>query len=129
MNLAPTKLIFLFTFLAACDAKHLYVAHDTVLGVNAKVNEGRQQGQLVIGYDRDFATVVPTSVDNADNDQRDAMSLVHCTQLQIDGIHLNRYSDFTATGAAAQGLAGSDSRFDVIKDCGAENDLENSTES
>jgi len=88
--------------LPACEARNLYVAHQTILGVNAAVDQGRQQGQLVIGYDRDFATVIPTSVPVPDKPgETDAMALLNCTLVEVDGIYLNRYSDITVTGDAA----------------------------
>lgn len=91
--------------LAGCTPRNLYVAHDTVLGVNASVNQARQKGQLVIGYDRDFATIIPTTVKiPGTENETDAMSLVNCTDLEIDGIFLNKYVDVIATGDAAVDL-------------------------
>lgn len=98
-----------FTVLTGCAPDNLYVAHETVLGINASVNQGRQQGQLVVGYDRDFATVIPTTVpDPSQGGKRDAMALVNCTFIEIDGIWLNGYSDVMATGEAAKELARND---------------------
>ena len=48
--------------LTGCEAHNLYVAHETVIGVNASLNQDRQQGRLVIGYDRDFITIIPKAV-------------------------------------------------------------------
>ncbi|WP_306113976.1 MULTISPECIES: hypothetical protein [unclassified Roseovarius] len=97
-----TGLIFAsLVLLPGCDTRNLYVAHDTVLGINAVVNQGRQKGQLVVGYDRDFATVIPKSVDPTSTGEKDAMALVNCTELEIDGIYLNAYSDVMITGDAA----------------------------
>lgn len=105
--------------IAGCAPKRLYVAHDTVLGINAKVNEARQQGQLVIGYDRDFATIIPTSVKYAGGaeGETDAMALVQCTELQVDGIFLSKFSDFTATGQAAIDLSVSDPELGALSEC------------
>ncbi|MCB1342876.1 MAG: hypothetical protein KDK24_17770 [Pseudooceanicola sp.] len=98
-------LLIPMTVLPACDARNLYIAHQTVLGINASVDQGRQQGQLVIGYDRDFATVIPKTVDAGPNGEKNVMALFNCTALEIDGIHLNRYSDVTVTGDVAVGKA------------------------
>lgn len=89
--------------LPACEPRNLYVAHDTVVGVNAKVSQDRQQGQLVVGYDRDFVTVIPKSVDDPSGiNKKDAMALLSCTELEVDGIFLSKYTDITASGDAAK---------------------------
>ncbi|WP_299212026.1 hypothetical protein [uncultured Tateyamaria sp.] len=90
--------------LCNCAPKNLYVGHDTILGLNAKINQGRQDGQLLFGYDRDFTTIIPTQV-RIDENETEAMSLVHCTELQVNGIYLDSYADFTATGTAARNIA------------------------
>ncbi|WP_145976987.1 hypothetical protein [Leisingera aquaemixtae] len=89
--------------LTGCSPDNLFVAHETVVGVNAKVSADRQQGQLVVGYDRDFVTIVPTTVEG-DNGGREAMALLSCTELAVQGIYLAQYTDITATGAAAARL-------------------------
>ncbi len=89
--------------LIGCSPDNLFVAHETVVGVNAKVSADRQQGQLVVGYDRDFVTIVPTTVDE-DNGGREAMALLSCTELAVEGIYLAQYTDITATGKAAARL-------------------------
>lgn len=98
--------VLLALFLPACEPRNLYVAHDTVVGVNAKVSQDRQQGQLVIGYDRDFVTVIPKSVDDpSGQNKKDAMALLSCTELEVDGIFLSKYVDITASGEAAKNFA------------------------
>jgi len=103
---------------AACAPDNLYVAHDTVVGVNARVSTDRQQGQLLVGYDRDFATIVPKSVDTG-NGSRDAMALLSCTELEVDGVYLSKYTDITASGAAAEALGQSGNSGADIFDCSA----------
>lgn len=104
--------------LPGCEPSNLYVAHDIVFGLNAKVDQGRQQGQVVIGYDRDFATVIPTKVPVAGpGDETDAMSLVHCTHVEVDGINLKSYRDYTATGKAAALVAADPDRVDASTKC------------
>lgn len=114
-------LIIIFSatsLLQNCAPTNLYVAHDTILGVNAKVNQGRQQGQLAIGYDRDFATVIPRSVEPTDGTSGlDAMSLVHCSNVRVDGIYLGEYSDFTATGTAASNIAANKFKIEAATSC------------
>lgn len=118
-------------FLCNCAPKNLYVAHETVLGLNAKVNQARQQGQLLFGYDRDFVTVIPTQVkvlressekssEKSEENQSfetDAMALVHCTRLMTDGIYLGEYTDFTATGVAADLVAQAPERVRAATSC------------
>ncbi|MEP5730835.1 MAG: hypothetical protein ABJL67_15865 [Sulfitobacter sp.] len=104
--------------LCNCAPKHLYVAHETVFGLNAKVNQGRQQGQLLLGYDRDFVTVIPTNVAVPGKpSETDAMALVHCTRVEVEGIHLSGYSDFTATGDAAEIIGTDPDRIAAATSC------------
>ena len=92
--------------LSNCAPHGLSIAHDTVLGINAKVNNTGTQGQLVVGYDRKFGTVIPTDVEDPTRPgETNAMALVNCTRLVVDGIYLDEYSDFTATGLAAETIA------------------------
>jgi hypothetical protein len=61
----------------------------------------------MVGYRRDFATLVPKSVptENAAG-QRDAMASMVCSELVVDGIWLNKYVEYVATGDAAISFAG-----------------------
>lgn len=115
MKTFPPLVIMLLGLVAGCAPTSLYVAHDTVLGVNAKVDKGRQEGQLVIGYDRDFATVIPKTVPT--DTGRDAMSLVHCSNVRVEGIYLDEYSDFTATGTAAKNVAADEFKVKTATSC------------
>ncbi|WP_299894160.1 hypothetical protein [uncultured Ruegeria sp.] len=96
--------------LCACGDQ-LYVAHDTVVGVNAAVSANRQQGQVVIGFDRDFAALVPviepggTGSDGNPRTNREAMAVFGCTRMETKSIFLTRYSDVISTGEAANKLA------------------------
>ncbi len=89
----------------------LYVAHDTVVGVNAAVSANRQQGQVVIGFDRDFAALVPVmepgGTDSEGNlrTKREAMAVFGCTSMTTSSIFLTGYSDVISTGQAAEKLA------------------------
>ena len=62
----------------------------------------------MIGYDRDFVTIVPKSVEkNSDESdplkrERDVMSLISCSYLKIDGVNLDRYVDISVSGKAAE---------------------------
>ena len=90
--------------LCACGDQ-LYVAHDTVVGVNAAVSANRQQGQVVIGFDRDFAALVPVIEPDASGETREAMAVFGCTRMETKSIFLTRYSDVISTGEAANKLA------------------------
>ncbi|MEM9043348.1 MAG: hypothetical protein AAGC81_01545 [Pseudomonadota bacterium] len=112
--------VSLLLAVSACDATNLYVAHDTVVGLNAQVSPDRQQGRFVLGYDRDFISLVPKSVeDDEDSDKRDVMALLSCSELEVDGIFLSRYLDVLVSGEAAIELAKNDSVTDprLIFDC------------
>ena len=111
------KAALLLGLLPGCSPNSLYVAHETVLGVNAKVNQGRAQGQLLVGYDRDFATVIPTNVKVPGTSKTDAMSLVHCSLVKVESIYLDEYSDFTATGDAAANIAADPSKMAAATSC------------
>lgn len=89
---------------SACQPTNLYVAHDTVVGVNAAVNTERTNGHLLIGYDRNFVTVIPKSVPTADGG-KEAMSALACSDIEVEGIFLSKFVESLATGQAAIALA------------------------
>jgi hypothetical protein len=107
--------MFIAISLAACEANNLYVAHETVVGLNAQVSQDRQQGRLVLGYDRDFITLVPKSV--GDDANKDVMALLSCTELEVSGIFLTRYVDVVASGEAAKTFAGKLTDGQTFFDC------------
>ncbi len=108
MSVKPLGLILAALTLAACDANQLYIAHDTVLGLNANVNSARTSGKLVFGYDRQFGTLIPKSV-SVEEDQngkgREAMAVLACSDVGVDGIFLTRFVEHLATGQAARNFA------------------------
>lgn len=114
INICP--IIITLTAFAGCTPRNMYVAHDSILGVNASVSQGRQRGQLVVGYDRDFVTIIPKTVKGNDG-SLDAMSLVVCTELEVEGIFLNEYSDVIATGDAAASFVNSGALQDASSNC------------
>ena len=91
--------------------ENLYVAHDTVVGVNAAVSADRAQGQFVFGFDRDFTAVVPVKEKGSSDatggvsENREAMAVFGCSRVETQNIFLTRYSDVIATGSAAVDLA------------------------
>jgi hypothetical protein len=92
--------------LAACgEPSNLYIAHHTVVGVNAAMNTERTAGSLVIGYDRKFAAVIPRSVPIDGTKGRDAMAVISCSELEIDGIFLSKFVEYLATGEASKTFA------------------------
>jgi hypothetical protein len=92
--------------LMGCEATQLYLAYRTNVGINASVNPEMTEGSLIIGYRRNFATIVPKSVPIAtDPAGRDAMSALVCSDLVVTGIWLNSYVEYLATGAASQKFA------------------------
>ena len=115
-------IVFLLT-LSSCETNQLYVAHDTILGINANYNQTRTSGRVAIGYDRYVVTLIPRSVHvapdpddgippNADDVLRpgkEAMSVLSCSSLQIEGIFLTEFIERLATGRAARTLAESQS--------------------
>ncbi|MFO1026445.1 MAG: hypothetical protein U1E70_14820 [Acetobacteraceae bacterium] len=98
-----------------CQANQLYVASNTVVGVHAAVNTAQTSGSLQIGYDRQFATVIPRSVTDdptvpgnglpLGSSGKEVMSLAGCSNLQVDGIFLSRFIENLATGRAAKNYA------------------------
>jgi len=107
--LAAGRLFFLgvcAALLIGCEANQLYLAYRTNVGINASVNPEMTEGSLVIGYRRNFATIVPKSVPiPADLAGRDAMSALVCSDLVVTGIWLNSYVEYLATGTASQTFA------------------------
>lgn len=105
--LALARLLFLLgagaSLLAGCEATQLYLAYHTNVGVNASVNPEMTEGSLVIGYRRNFATIVPKSVPTKDDPAgRDAMSALVCSDLVVTGIFLSSYVEYVAAGKASQ---------------------------
>jgi hypothetical protein len=100
------RVMICLTFLAvtACGQKNLYVAHHTVVGVNAAMNMERTAGHLVIGYDRNFIAIAPRSVPLA-NGGKDAMAALSCSELVVKGIFVNKFVEYLATGKAGAALA------------------------
>jgi len=94
------------SLLMGCEATQLYLAYRTNVGINASVNPEMTEGSLIIGYRRNFATIVPKSVPiAADPAGRDAMSALVCSDLVVTGIWLTSYVEYLATGAASQTFA------------------------
>ena len=108
--LAVVRFVFLLgtgvSLLAGCEANQLYLAYRTNVGVNASVNPEMTEGSLVIGYRRNFATIVPKSVPTSDDPGgRDAMSALVCSDLVVTGIFLTSYVEYLAAGKASQTFA------------------------
>jgi hypothetical protein len=101
--------------LAACSPTNLYVASNTVIGVNGAMNADQTSGHLIVGYDRRFAAIVPKSVQvlnddgsvntNVDKDAREAMGVLSCSELKVEGIFLTGFTEYLATGEAARRFA------------------------
>lgn len=89
--------------LTGCEPTNLYVAHTTVVGLNAATNLDQSSGHLILGYDRKFAAVVPKSVPVKEG--KEAMSVLSCSDLKVDGIFLAHFTEYLATGKAATGFA------------------------
>src|SRR5215831_4061812 len=107
--LVAVRLFFLgacASLLMGCEATQLYLAYRTNVGINASVNPEMTEGSLIIGYRRNFATIVPKSVPiGADPAGRDAMSALVCSDLVVTGIWLTSYVEYLATDAASQTFA------------------------
>jgi hypothetical protein len=98
--------------LAACDTagRHLYIAHNTVVGVDAAVNMDQPRGHLLIGYDRQFVGYIPRSVPVESNGvpdpkKRDAMTAIACSRVEVTGLYLTQFTEYLATGPAARKYA------------------------
>lgn len=99
------------TLLTGCEANQLYIGSQTVIGINAAVNRDLTSGWVVVGYDRSFATVIPRSVPIQDKDdptpgqKRDAMTVLGCSNLAVNGVTIKRFTESIATGKAAETFA------------------------
>lgn len=99
----------------ACEPTQLYIAHNTVVGLDASVNTERTAGRLMFGYDRQFVALAPKAVKPAphkwdeqegiSDEAQEAMSAIACTEVEVDGIFLTKYSERLATGSAARDAA------------------------
>jgi len=111
--------------LAACQTQDLYVASNTVVGVHAHLNTARTAGSIQIGYDRQFATIIPRSVvPPAEQDDEgtgagvtgtEAMAVAGCSQVTVDGPFLTGFIENLATGAAARNYATALKNADAAK--------------
>jgi hypothetical protein len=98
---------------AACESRTLVMGARTIIGINAQVSADQTSGSVVVGYDRDFAAIVPRSVDLSpppsgdppSANGRDAMAALVCSELKVEGISIRRYSEAIATGEAASTFA------------------------
>lgn len=102
--------------LTACDPTNLYVTSNTVIGVNGAMNTEQASGHLIVGYDRRFLAIVPKSativdpetgepVTTGNPEAREAMSILSCSQLEVDTIFLTGFTEYLATGEAARRFA------------------------
>ncbi len=100
-------LLLLAAGLAGCsDRAPLYIVSHSVVGVNAAVSPQMSSGHLIIGYDRKFSTNPPRSVvDTAKSGEKEAMSVLNCTEVTVEGIFLTSFREHLATGKAAIDLA------------------------
>ena len=96
---------------SACDTagRHLYMVHNTVVGIDAAVNTDPPRGHLLVGYDRQFGAWIPRSVPETSDEaggatpqQRDAMTAIACSKIGVDGIFLSQFTEYLATGRAAE---------------------------
>jgi hypothetical protein len=91
--------------LTACEPTNLYVGSNTVVGVNGSMNTQQTAGHLIVGYDRRFAAIVPKSVPMADSEGEEAMAVLSCSELRVEGIFLTGFTEYLATGQAAKTFA------------------------
>jgi len=103
MVLSAGAALALSAGLTGCEPTNLYVAHTTVVGLNAATNMDQSSGHLIFGYDRKFAAIVPKSVPVEEG--QEAMSVLSCSDLKVDGIFLAGFTEYLATGRAASGFA------------------------
>lgn len=98
---------------SGCEPTQLYIAHNTVVGLDVAVNTERSAGHLMFGYDRRFVALAPKSVkplahdgdEQQSSEAREVMSALSCTEVEVDGIFLTKYSERLATGLAARDAA------------------------
>jgi hypothetical protein len=99
-------LVGVFALAACADSHELFIASHTVLGVNAGVNTAQTTGHLMVGYDRTFVTDPPASVKvDGKADEHDAMAVLSCSEVVVDGIFLSGFTEHLATGVAAKNFA------------------------
>ncbi|MEM5522498.1 hypothetical protein [Sulfitobacter sp. AS59] len=98
-----------------CDNRGIYVAHETVVGLNAQIKSDSSQGKIMLGYDRDFVALVPTLPHDSQGQSggRNAMSHANCTTLTVTGIFVTEYRDVSASGAAAAHLFDKDNGINM----------------
>lgn len=87
--------------LTACQPTNLYIGSNTIVGVNGSMNTEQTAGHLIVGYDRRFAAIVPKSVPTGEGEGKEAMAVLSCSELKVQGIFLTGFTEYLATGQAA----------------------------
>jgi len=95
--------------------EHLYIAHNTKLGLDASVNTAVMSGTIDLGYDRHFLTWVPRSVEvegasgqppaESGSGPREVMSVLACSVIETGVLRPVYYDESLATGRAATKFA------------------------
>jgi hypothetical protein len=81
---------------------------------------------LIVGYDRRFLAIVPKSativdpetgqpVTTGNPEAREAMSILSCSQLEVDTIFLTGFTEYLATGEAARRFAAEVAKKSTIR--------------
>jgi hypothetical protein len=110
---ARISLLLAISLLSACQADNLYIVHKTNLGLNGAYNQAKPSGKLLFGYKEQFITVIPKSVPSdqlgtggsatgSPDQNREAMSVLSCSDVKTGFIELKKYSEYLATGRAAK---------------------------
>ncbi|KAF0102578.1 MAG: hypothetical protein FD144_2308 [Rhodospirillaceae bacterium] len=105
--------------LTGCEPNQLYMGSRTVVGINASINPEQSTGSLIVGYDRNFAAVIPRSAEYkrmqdagvdqqrsaAPGQKRDAMAAIACSEMAVYGVTIRKFTESIATGQAAEAFA------------------------
>lgn len=91
------------------NPSHLYFYQTTVIGIDVAVSPQTKNAKVDIGYDRQTNAVIPaTEIDSASSPgqkEREAMSVVGTTYVDIGWFGDQKISENLATGTAAQKVA------------------------
>ncbi|HET6160389.1 MAG TPA: hypothetical protein VFE34_18740 [Dongiaceae bacterium] len=123
MSIVPTARRFaiatgaalaLIAELTGCQPTNLYVGSNTIVGLNGAMNADQTAGHLIVGYDRRFAAIVPKSapvlkddgsIDQSNLNAHEAMGVLSCSELKVQGIFVTGFTEYLATGDAAREFA------------------------
>ena len=110
-------LVLLPALICSCaNPSHLVFVQSTVLGVDVAVSPETKNAKVVVGYDRQTDTIIPTSkIETAANQrENEALSVIGATKIDLVWFGHQKISENFATGIAAEHVAADPKAIDDL---------------